>query len=194
MKTMLISTCLAVSLAAGSASATEVYSDNSITSSLAGTNVKAMENLRDCLNADTKSVSSKSIRACTKAFKDSAPRYALRSEILARRGLLQLSNGKFEKAARDFSQASELDADNNLASLGFGFSALMQENTEVALAKFKECDEHGRFAPLASYGLGLALEQKGDAAAAAQAYERALALKPGWQAASKNLANLKAAI
>jgi len=192
MKTFFTTTCLILSLAAGSASANEVFSDNSVTSAFAAADPQAAQDLRNCLTADTELASSKAIRACTKAYKASAPQYGLRSEILTRRGLLQLSNGKFEKASHDFKKASELSQDNNLASLGSGFAALLQNDTSAAMAKFKACDDHGDVAPLAAYGLALAFEQSGNKASAVEAYERALALKPDWAAAQENLVNLRA--
>jgi tetratricopeptide (TPR) repeat protein len=191
MKTVLITTCLAIALGAGSAHATEVFSDASLTSGLSSVDSKAAQNLRHCLSADTEIASSRSIRACTKAYQASIPSYELRSEILTRRGLLQFSNGKFDKAARDFTKASELSADNNLANLGNGFAALMKSETQIAKAKFRDCDDHGKLAPLAAYGLALALEQDGDMQAAEQAYQQALELRPEWEAAKENLANLK---
>lgn len=192
MKTLFITTCLVVSLAAGTANANEVFSDNSITSPFATLNPEAAEDLRNCLTADTQLASSKAIRACTKAYKASAPVSALRSEILARRGLLHLSNENFKKASYDFQKASKLSEDNNLANLGLGFAALMQNDTSVAMTKFKACDDHGEVAPLAAYGLALAFEQSGNTESAVEAYERALALKPEWSAAKENLGNLRA--
>lgn len=191
MKTFITTTCLVVSLAAGTASANEVFSDNSITSPFAGVNPEAAQDLQNCLTANTELASSKAIRACTKAYKASAPQYALRSEILTRRGVLQLSKGKFENASRDFQKASELSEDNNLANLGSGFAALMQNDTSAAMVRFKACDDHGEVAPLAAYGLALAFEQSGNTDSAVEAYERALALKPGWAAAKENLGNLR---
>lgn len=191
MKTILITTCLAVAVATGSAQATEVFSDTSIASGLSGVDVKAAQNLRHCLEADTELASSRSIRACTKAYQASIPSYEIRSEILTRRGLLQFSKGKFDKAARDFTAASELSADNNLANLGNGFAALMKNDTQIAKAKFRDCDDRGQLASLAAYGLALALEQDGEMQAAEQAYQQALELRPDWEAAKENLANLK---
>ena len=191
MKTIIFTTCFAFASVAGSAHANEVFSDNSITSGLSGVDNESIQNLRDCLNADTDVASSRSIRACTKAYQASIPSYKLRSEILTRRGLLQFSNGKFDKAARDFKKASKLSSDNNLANLGGGFAALMKHDTQSAKAKFQDCDKNGKLAPLAAYGLALSLEQDGDTQAAKQAYQRALDLKPGWAAAQENLANLQ---
>ena len=191
MRSVLITTCLAIALASGSAHATEVFSDATVSSGLSGVDARAVENLQNCLEADTEVASSRSIRACTKAYQASIPSYDLRSEILTRRGLLQFSNGKFDKAARDFTKASKLSADNNLANLGYGFAALMENDTQSAKAKFRDCDEQGKLAPLAAYGLALALEQDGETRAAAQAYQKALDLKPDWAAARENLANLK---
>ena len=194
MKSFLIATCLVVSLGAGSAHANEVFSDNSVNSAVSGVDIKSVQNLQNCLSADTNVPSSKSIRACTKAYQSSIPSYELRSEILTRRGLLQFSRGKFEKASRDFAMAGDLSGDNNLANLGYGFAALMESDTQSAKAMFRDCDTHGKFAPLAAYGLGLALEQDGERQEAMKAYEQALQLKPGWDAAQENLNNLRTSI
>lgn len=194
MKAILITTCLAVVSATGSAHANEVFSDNSVSSGLASVNVEAVRNLRHCLEANTETASSRSIRACTKAYQASIPSYELRSEILTRRGLLQFSNGRFDKAARDFTKASKLSEDNNLANLGNGFAALMNNETQIAMTKFQDCDNHGQLAPLAAYGLGLALEQDGNKHGAMDAYQQALKLKPGWSVAQENLANLRSPI
>jgi len=78
--------------------------------------------------------------------------------------------------------------------LASGFAALVKNDTQNAKSKFRDCDEQGKFAPLAAYGLGLAFEQGGDRAAAMEAYERALTLRPDWDAAQENLTNLKASI
>lgn len=185
-----MSCCLAC---AGAANANEVFSDNSVTSPFGAASLSVAQDFLNCVNADTQIASSKAIRACTKAYQASAPQYALRSEILTRRGLLQLSNGDFKKASRDFKKASELSEDNNLANLGSGFAALLQNDTSTALARFKDCDDHGDVAPLAAYGLALAFEQIGKTDSAAEAYQRALGLKPDWPAAKENLLKLRAA-
>jgi len=171
MKTLFIASCLAASFVAGSASADDFSSEISVTAATSGLSVGAAQNMEYCLSANPNVASSKAIRACTKAYKASKPIYELWSEILVRRGSLLLSSGKYEKAARDFTTASKLSSDINLAYIGQGFSALAEKNTSIAKARFKDCDKTGKFAPLVAYGLGLAHEQAGDQVVSTQAYE-----------------------
>lgn len=173
------------------ANASEVFADSSIATAFSGVSAEAVENLKTCLEADTVNASSRALRACTKAYRESVPSYELRSEILTRRGVMQLSKSRFDKAARDFSLASDLSADNDLANLGQGFAALLQEDADAAIQQFQDCSNTGHAAHLAAYGLALALEAKGDRKGAIDAYGRALSLKPGWKTASENLRNLR---
>lgn len=195
MKHIIKKTAVIVGMIAMSANAnaTEVFADSTVTTGLSTVSVEAVENLKACLEADTVNVSSRALRACTKAYRESVPSYELRSEILTRRGVMQLSKSRFDKAARDFSLASDLSADKDLANLGQGFAALLQEDADAAIQRFQDCSNSGHAAHLAAYGLALALEAKGDRKGAIAAYERALSLKPGWQTARENLRNLRLA-
>ncbi|WP_427454230.1 tetratricopeptide repeat protein [Litorimonas sp. WD9-15] len=187
-------TLLALGLSVGAAHATETFSQDSLATALPTVDVQTLGNLSDCLNADMSDVSSRAIRACTKAYRASVPDYDIRSDLLTRRGLLRLSSGKVESATRDFDKAARLVDDNEFANLGLGFAALLENDAATAKARFADCADHQRAAPLAAYGLALTLEMSGDRAGAIAAYERALTLQPGWSMAQENLANLRAAI
>jgi len=193
MKRILI-TAAALGLSVSTANATETFSQDSLASALPTVDAQTLGNLSDCLNADMSAVSSRAIRACTKAYRASVPNYDIRSDLLTRRGLLRLSSGKVESATRDFDKAARLVDDNEFANLGLGFAALLENDAVTAKARFADCADHQRAAPLAAYGLALTLEMDGDRAGAIAAYERALALQPGWSMAQENLANLRAAI
>jgi len=182
MKKIIINALIATSFAATPALADEIFSDNTITSSLSGANSEAVENLRNCLDADMKLASSKAIRACSKAYKASIPNYEIRSEILTRRGLLQLSAGRLDKATRDFKKASMLNDQNEIAVLSQGYAALMAKNYDEAASFFSDCTLNKATAPLANYGLAMTKEMSGDKAGALEAYQKAAELKPTWNA------------
>ena len=199
MKKILFTTLLVASLGAStamssSAYANEVFSDNSVSSALSGVSSEAVENLRDCLQSDTQMASSKAIRACTKAYKASIPVYDIRSDILTRRGLLQLSAGRFDKASRDFKSAAKLNNENEFAYLGKGYAAMMERDYDAAAKYFNDCKTHGKAAPLAIYGLAMTKELSGDMQGAVESYQRAAKMRPNWEAPQVELARVKSSI
>ena len=191
MKKILFTTFLVASFGASVAHANEVFSDNSVTSALSGVSSEAAENLRNCLQSDTQTASSKAIRACTKAYKASIPLYDIRSDILTRRGLLQLSAGRFDKASRDFKSAAKLNNENEFAYLGKGYAAIMQQDYDAAIEYFNDCKSHKQAAPLAIYGLAMTKELTGDIKGAAASYEQAAQMRPDWTAPRMELARLQ---
>lgn len=182
MKKFIFTTFVAASFAATPALADEIFSDNSVTSSLSGTNSEAVENMRNCLNADMEIASSKAIRACSKAYQASIPNYEIRSQIITRRGLLQLSAGRLDKATRDFTKASKLNNDNKIAVLSQGYAALMAKDYDKAAGLFTDTTLDETTAPLANYGLAMSKELSGDKAGAVEAYQKAATLDPSWKA------------
>ncbi len=194
MKKLLLTTILVASFGASTAHANEVFADNSVSSALSSVSSEAAENLRDCLQSDTRLASSKAIRACSKAYKASIPLYDIRSDILTRRGLLQLSAGRFDKASRDFKSASKLNEQNEFAYLGEGYAALLERDYTKAAKFFSDCMAHDKAAPLAIYGLAMTKELSGDIQGAAMSYERAASMRPDWEAPRIELARVKSAI
>lgn len=194
MKQYFISTIVAASLCVSfgvaSASASEIFSDNRVTSAVPGVSGQAAADLRLCMSADTVNVSSRAIRACSKAYKASAPHYDIRSDILTRRGLLQLSAGRFDRASRDFNFAAKLDNDNEFAYLGQGYAAMMRQDYAAATAYFEDCTSHKKAAPLAVYGLAMSAELSGDKDKAATLYQQAAQMRPDWKAPKAELARL----
>lgn len=194
MKKFLFTTILVASFGASTAHANEVFADNSVSSALSGVSSEAAENLRDCLQSDTQIASSKAIRACSKAYRASIPLYDIRSDILTRRGLLQLSAGRFDKASRDFKSAAKLNKQNEFAYLGEGYAAILQQDYAKAAKFFNDCTTHDKAAPLAIYGLAMTKELSGDIQGAVQTYERAAKMRPDWQAPRAELARVKSSI
>lgn len=194
MKKILFTTLLVASFGASTAHANEVFADNSVSSALSGVSSEAAENLRDCLQSDTRIASSQAIRACTKAYKASIPLHDIRSDILTRRGLLQLSAGRFDKASRDFKMAAKLNKENEFAYLGEGYAAMLQQDYEMAARFFKDCTTHEKAAPLAIYGLAMTKELTGDIQGAVATYERAAKMRPDWKAPRAELARVKSSI
>ncbi len=173
-----------------SAHAGDLHDDALVSTESSFVSQTDMRHLLDCLNADTQTVSSRSIRACSKAIKVSIPNHEVRSNLYARRGLLQLSDGRFEKASRDFDSAATLNGEHEYAYLGQGFAALMQNNYAQAQTFFNDCKGHEATAPLASYGLAMTYELKGDKEMAIKAYQRAVELRPDWSAPRQELTRL----
>ena len=193
MKTILFTTILVASLGASSAHANEVFSETSVSSGLSGVSAEAAQNLSACLHSNIDTASSKAIRACSKAYKASIPLYDIRSDILTRRGLLQLSAGRFDKASRDFESAAKLNADNEFANLGKGYAAIMQQDYAAAANYFKDCRDHKKAAPLAAYGMAMTKELTGDIKGALASYEQAAKMLPEWTAPRAELARIKQA-
>jgi len=187
MKNILFTTLLVASLGATSAYANEVYSNNGVTMAVPSVSTEAAQNLTLCLESDAQLASSKAIRACSKAYKASIPSYNVRSAILTRRGVLQLSAGRFDKAARDFKTAGKLSAVNEFAYLGQGYAAMMNQDYAAAMQYFEDCKSHNTAAPLAYYGLAMTKELAGDKAGAFRAYQAATKLRPDWQAPLEEL-------
>lgn len=194
MKKIIFTTILVASFGASSAHANEVFPDNSVTSALSSFSSEAVENLRNCLQSNTETASSKAIRACSKAYKASIPLYDIRSDILTRRGLLQLSAGRFDKASRDFKSAAKLNNENEFAYLGEGYAALLKNDYVKAAEFFNDCTSHNKAAPLAVFGLAMVKEMSGDIQGAVKSYEQAANMRPDWEAPRSELARVKSSI
>ena len=194
MKKILFTTILVTSLGASTAHANEVFADNSVTSALSNVSSEAVQNMRNCLQSDTGLASSKAIRACSKAYKASIPLHDIRSDILTRRGLLQLSAGRFDKASRDFKMAAQLNKENEFAYLGEGYASIMKQDYVTAAKFFNDCKTHDKAAPLATYGLAMTKELSGDIQGAVATYERAAKMRPDWKAPRDELARVKSSI
>ncbi len=191
MKKIMITTFVAASLTVSTAAMADVYSDDGVASALPSVSAESMKNLNVCFQSDMQIASSRAIRACSKAYKASIANYDVRSRILTRRGLLQLSAGRFDKASRDFQSASKLNNENEFAYLGQGYAALMQKDYATAEQRFNDCTSHKAAAPLAIYGLAMTEEMRGNMKAAKTGYQQAAALNPEWSAPRVELARIK---
>lgn len=143
--------------------------------------------LEQCLSEDS---SSRAIRSCTKLLRAAGPNETVRAQILARRGLHKMAMGRFEEATTDFTRSGDLADHEGLATLGQGFAAMLDNDIVTAKAKFEDCNNAGEIAPLAEYGLGMTYQMSGDQDRARLAFERALELRPGWDAAEEQMALL----
>ena len=190
MKNIFYTTVLTCAVCFGTASAEDLASSGLVSSDNITVSQTDMKHLSDCLSSEMQNVSSRSVRACSKAIKASIPDFEIRSDLYARRGLLQLSAGRFEKASRDFDSADRLNGKHEFASLGQGFSAMMMKDYDVAEAYFMDCKDHEGTASLASYGLGMTYELMGDKTRALEAYEKAAKMRPGWSAPQDELKRL----
>lgn len=178
---------------AGLASANEVFADSSMSSGLMSVDSRAAQDLDVCLNADLSSSElSRAKHACTRSLKASIPSYTLRSKILTKRGFIQLSDGKFKRACRDFSQAIKLDANNEYAVLGQGFTAVMDADYQGAVKYFNAGMADAKVKPLALYGRAMARELSGNVSGAYADYKAATVLLPSWNAPQNELVRFSA--
>ncbi len=194
VRKIITASILVVATTAFPLSALGQSTNSSVTPSISRMNFKISQNLNDCIYSDVKQSSSKAIRACSKAYKAAIPRRDIKSQILMRRGLLQLSAGRFDKASQDFNRASKLNGETELTSLGQGYIALMQQNYVAATEYFNDCNTNKNAAPIALYGLAMVKENSGDLKGAVETYKAASNMYPTWQAPRKELARLKAKV
>lgn len=186
MKKILLSAALLFATTA-SASATEVFTNPAAFDGLSAAPSAATALVDDCLSPDS---SSRAIRACTKVMRASAPNKDIRARLLTQRAVHQMALGRFDAAAKDFTRAGELSGDAGLESMGHGFVAMLDEDLSSARANFEDCTRTASVAPLAEYGLGLTHQMAGETQAAADAYDRALALRPQWSAVTEQIETL----
>jgi len=194
MKKILTATIIMAAMTATPTFANGLSSDLDITAKLSASNSQVATDFINCLNADMEIASSKAIRACSKAYKAAPPISEIRSQIVMRRGLLQLSAGRFDKASRDFKTAAKLNKENEIAYLGEGYAALMQQDYAEAARLFDDCKTHKDAAPMAIYGLAMAKEMSGDKLGAIANYEKAADMRPDWDAPRQEIARVRSAL
>jgi len=194
MKKLFTATVIMAAMAATPVFANGLSSDLDVTAQLSASDSQVATDFRNCLNADMEIASSKAIRACSKAYKASPPISEIRSQIVTRRGLLQLSAGRFDKASRDFKMAAKLNKENEFAYLGKGYAALMKQDYAEAVRFFNDCKTHNEAAPMAVYGLALAKEMSGDRSGAIANYRKAAEMRPDWEAPRQEIARVRSAL
>lgn len=187
MKALYIAAGLILATATA-ASATETFTNASITNSLSAVPVAAQVDLNDCLSTES---SSRAIRACSKTIRAAQPNDDVRAHLYTRRALHRMALGRYDDAASDFTRAGELKDDDGLELLGHGFTAMMQNDLSKARRKFEDCNNRGKIAPIAEYGLGLTYQMAGETLEAREAYQRALSLRPNWTAVTEQMATLE---
>lgn len=187
MKSLLFAAGLTLALT-GTAFANGTSSNTAISSGISSVSSTAQTNLNHCLGTDS---SSRAIRACTHAIRSASPNKDVRAQLYTRRALHRMALGRHDDAAVDFTRAGRLSEDQGLETLGHGFAAMMNHDLTTARTKFEDCNNQGKIAPLAEYGLGLTFQMAGETDEAREAYSRALNLRPGWTAVSEQMATLE---
>lgn len=174
------------------ARADEVFSNASIINGLGAVDQRAVEAMQTCFNSDlAQDNQGRAIYACNTALKMATPDHALRSKILTRRGLRQLSSGRFDRAGRDFTSAARLNGDNSFACIGQGYTSLMKKKYDLALRVFASCSADGAAAPLAAYGSAITKELSGDIKGAYKDYHTAASMRPEWAKPRQELARFQ---
>ncbi len=105
-------------------------------------------------------------------------------------GILYLGEGKYAAALTELSAAIALDPNAQNSYIGRGTAEMQMMNTDAAVADYTKAAQIAP-SPLALYWLGRALESKGEAQRAAQAYAAALQLAPAMSEARARLNALR---
>jgi len=130
------------------------------------------------------------LAACNTALKD--PAMIHRAALLLDRGVVQVRLGNNEAALKDYNGAIALDA-------GLGDAYVSRAGVLVDLKRYDEARADisqglalgARNLHVAYYTSGLIAEESGDLTSAYQDYKQALALKPDFAPASRELARFK---
>src|SRR6266567_2601482 len=101
---------------------------------------------------------------------------------------VELQQGKYEQAARDFSRAHDLDPQSLVAKIHRGESLLGAGNLDESRKAYEDVLRHDPNSATAHYGLGRALTGQGNAAAAVAPLLRACEVFPHYGAAHFALA------
>jgi tetratricopeptide (TPR) repeat protein len=105
-------------------------------------------------------------------------------------GFLLMTGNDLKSAEQQFTAALQLEPQKQNSLLGRGMAEYREKNYDAALNDLSSAVKIAPFAP-ADFWLGRTLEEKGDAKAAAEAYEAALQLAPEMMEAQQRLNALR---
>nr|WP_070959455.1 tetratricopeptide repeat protein [Hyphomonas sp. Mor2] len=126
---------------------------------------------------------------CTRALREQVMNRQNRAATYVNRGVLRMREGQYDDALADYAKAIDLTPELGAAYLNRGAAHIYQRDFDLALAALDraiELDSPDLFA--AHYNRGIARENTGDVPGAYDDFVTALALKPGWSLAERQLA------
>ena len=158
---------------------------------IAGVTVIGSSSARLCyLAADSPMMPrSQDLRRCDAALEEAAimPRDVTATYV--NRGILRMMRSDYSRASLDFGAAIAMDPNRSEPYLNMAILQFKQGKSAEALPLFSKAIELGTEVPeIAYYGRGLAHEDIGNVKAAYDDLQRAVSLKPKWDAPAKDLA------
>jgi len=125
---------------------------------------------------------------CTRALREQTMSRTNRAATFVNRGVLRMRHGDYEQADMDYQKAIELQDDLGAAYLNRGASLIYQKQFADALPVLNRAIELGSSdLHAAYYNRAIVRENTNDTLGAYQDFQKALALKPGWELAQQQL-------
>jgi len=130
-----------------------------------------------------------SLTTCDRAFSEQSLTREDELATYVNRGILRMMRSDFNRASLDFGAAIAMDPSRSEPYLNMAIMRFKQGKSAEALPLFSKAIELGTEVPeIAYYGRGLAHENVGNVKAAYDDLQRAVSLKPNWEAPAKDLA------
>ena len=130
-----------------------------------------------------------SLTTCDRAFTEQSLTPEDELATYVNRGILRMMRSDYGRAHSDFSTAMAIDPNRSEPYLNLAIMRFKQGKSAEALPLFSKAIELGTQVPeIAYYGRGLAHEDVGNVKAAYDDLQRAVSLKPKWDAPAKDLA------
>ena len=139
--------------------------------------------------AEQHNIALESLTTCDRAFTEQALTAEDELATYVNRGILRMLRSDFSRAQSDFSTAIAMNPNRSEPYLNMAILRFKQGKSAEALPLFSKAIELGTEVPeIAYYGRGLSHEDLGNVKAAYADLQRAVALKPKWDAPAKDLA------
>lgn len=130
-----------------------------------------------------------SLLTCDRAFTEQALSREDELATYVNRGILRMLRSDYARAHSDFTAAIAMNPNRSEPYLNMAILEFRQGKSAAALPLFSKAIELGTEVPeIAYYGRGLAHEDVGNVKAAYADLQRAVSLKPKWDAPARDLA------
>ena len=139
--------------------------------------------------AEQHNITLESLTTCDRAFTEQALSREDELATYVNRGIVRMLRSDYRRAHSDFSTAIAMNPTRSEPYLNMAILEFRQGNSATALPLFSKAIELGTERPeIAYYGRGLAHEDLGNVKAAYADLQRAVSLKPQWDAPARDLA------